>query len=48
MNIQSMYADIDLDATGMEVEFRSGLEKLLYLLMHILAIWDLEILRMRK
>ena len=30
MNIQSMYADIDLDATGMEVEFRSGLEKLLY------------------
>lgn len=30
MNIQSMYADIDLDAIGMEVEFRSGLEKLLY------------------
>ena len=30
MNIQSMYADIDLDAIGMEVEFRSGLVKLLY------------------
>lgn len=29
MNIQSMYADIDLDASGMEVEFRSGLNKLL-------------------
>ncbi|WP_300357019.1 phage portal protein [Fusobacterium sp.] len=30
MNIQSMYADIDLDAVGMETEFKVGLEKLLY------------------
>ena len=30
MNIQSMYADIDLDAAGMETEFKAGLEKLLY------------------
>ena len=30
MNIQSMYADIDLDAAGMETEFKSGLEKLIY------------------
>ena len=30
MNIQSMYADIDLDAAGMETEFKVGLEKLLY------------------
>ncbi len=30
MNIQSMYADIDLDASGMETEFKSGLEKLIY------------------
>ena len=30
MNIQSMYADIDLDASGMETEFRVGLEKLIY------------------
>ena len=30
MNIQSMYADIDLDAAGMETEFKAGLEKLIY------------------
>ena len=30
MNIQSMYADIDLDASGMETEFKAGLEKLIY------------------
>ena len=30
MNVQSMYADIDLDAAGMETEFKSGLEKLIY------------------
>lgn len=30
MNIQSMYSDIDLDATGMETEFRAGFEQLLW------------------
>lgn len=30
MNIQSMYADIDLDANNMEVEFQDSLEKLLW------------------
>ena len=30
MNIQSMYADIDLDANAMELEFQSGLEELFY------------------
>lgn len=30
MNIQSMYSDIDLDAAGMETEFKVGFEKLMY------------------
>ena len=30
MNIQSMYSDIELDAIGMETEYQSGFEKLLY------------------
>lgn len=30
MNIQSMYADIDLDANGMETEFQASLEELLW------------------
>ena len=30
MNIQSMYADIDLDANGMEIEFQAGLSEVLW------------------
>ena len=30
MNIQSMYSDIELDAIGMETEYQSSFEKLLY------------------
>lgn len=30
MNIQSMYADIDLDANGMEVEFQAALDEVLW------------------
>lgn len=30
MNIQSMYSDIDLDANGMETEFRAAFEELLW------------------
>ena len=30
MNIQSMYSDIELDAIGMETEYKSSFEKLLY------------------
>lgn len=30
MNIQSMYSDIDLDADGMEVEYKASLEKVLW------------------
>lgn len=30
MNIQSMYADIDLDANGMETEFQAALEELVW------------------
>jgi len=32
MNIQSMYSDIDLDANGMETEFQSSMEELLWFL----------------
>lgn len=36
MNIQSMYADIDLDANGMETEYQASLEELLWFVnMHL-------------
>jgi len=36
MNIQSMYADIELDANGMETEYQASLEHLLYFInMHL-------------
>ena len=39
MNIQSMYSDIDLDANGMETEYQSSMEELLWFLnMHLINI----------
>ena len=37
MNIQSMYADIDIDANGMENEYKAGFEKLLWFVNKLLA-----------
>lgn len=41
MNIQSMYSDIDLDASDMETEFQASMDNLLYFV-------DLDILYQRK
>lgn len=37
MNIQSMYSDLDLDANGLEAEFRAGFEELLWFINNHLA-----------